>query len=175
MSRLRDNGKLVKQQVKLVHKIRCSVSPSYQTIRFNDRRIKFETDSGASDTFCCEATWQTLGKSTLRPVTVQYQVAEGSPLPVVRQFQLTASIEGKSPDTTFPVIVTEVPNLNLLGPLAIMQLKLTNLTDHFEQNLSCAESATTTTLQVIQKTLYMRHVLKYVKSFLFYLNQHWAV
>ena len=129
MSRLRDN-KLVKQQMKLVHKIQCSVSPIYQTIRLNDRRIKFEIDSGASDTFCCEATWQTLGKPTLQPVTIRYQVAEGSPLPVVGQFQSTASIDGKSPDVTFPVIVTKVPNLNLLGRLAMMKLKLTNLTDH---------------------------------------------
>ena len=129
MSRLRDN-KLVKQQMKLVHKVQCSVSPIYQTIRLNDHRIKFEIDSGASDTFCCEATWQTLGKPTLQPVTVQYQVAEGSPLPVVGQFQSTASIDGKSPDVTFPVIVTKVPNLNLLGRLAMMKLKLTNLTDH---------------------------------------------
>ena len=129
MSRLRDN-KLVKQQMKLVHKIQCSVSPIYQTIRLNDHRIKFEIDSGASDTFCCEATWQTLGKPILQPVSVQYQVAEGSPLPVVGQFQSTASIDGKSPDVTFPVIVTKVPNLNLLGRLAMMKLKLTNLTDH---------------------------------------------
>ena len=129
MSRLRDN-KLVKQQMKLVHKVQCSVSPIYQTIRLNDHRIKFEIDSGASDTFCCEATWQTLGKPTLQPVTIRYQVAEGSPLPVVGQFQSTASIDGKSPDVTFPVIVTKVPNLNLLGRLAMMKLKLTNLTDH---------------------------------------------
>ena len=127
MSRLRDN-KLVKQQ--LVHKVQCSVSPIYQTIRLNDHRIKFEIDSGASDTFCCEATWQTLGKPILQPVSVRYQVAEGSPLPVVGQFQSTASIDGKSPDVTFPVIVTKVPNLNLLGRLAMMKLKLTNLTDH---------------------------------------------
>ena len=126
MSRLRDN-KLVKQ---LVHKVQCSVSPIYQTIRLNDHRIKFEIDSGASDTFCCEATWQTLGKPTLQLVTIRYQVAEGSPLPVVGQFQSTASIDGKSPDVTFPVIVTKVPNLNLLGRLAMMKLKLTNLTDH---------------------------------------------
>ena len=130
MSRLRDNSKLVKQQMKLVHKIQCSVSPIYQTIRLNDHRIKFEIDSGASDTFCCEATWQTLGKPTLQPVTIRYQVAEGNPLPVVGQFQSTASIDGKSPDVTFPVIVTKVPNLNLLGRLAMMKLKLTNLTDH---------------------------------------------
>ena len=126
MSRLRDN-KLVKQ---LVHKVQCSVSPIYQTIRLNDHRIKFEIDSGANDTFCCEATWQTLGKPILQPVTIRYQVAEGSPLPVVGQFQSTASIDGKSPDVTFPVIVTKVPNLNLLGRLAMMKLKLTNLTDH---------------------------------------------
>ena len=116
--------------MKLVHKLQCSVSPIYQTIRLNDHRIKFEIDSGASDTFCCEATWQTLGKPILQPVSVQYQVAEGSPLPVVGQFQSTASIDGKSPNVTFPVIVTKVPNLNLLGRLAMMKLKLTNLTDH---------------------------------------------
>ena len=111
-------------------KVQCSVSPIYQTIRLNDHRIKFEIDSGASDTFCYEATWQTLGKPILQPVSVRYQVAEGSPLPVVGQFQSTASIDGKSPDVTFPVIVTKVPNLNLLGRLAMMKLKLTNLTDH---------------------------------------------
>ena len=116
--------------MKLVHKVQCSVSPIYQTIRLNDHKIKFEIDSGASDTFCCEATWQTLGKPILQPVSVQYQVAEGSPLPVVGQFQSTASIDGNLPDVTFPVIVTKVPNLNLLGRLAMMKLKLTNLTDH---------------------------------------------
>ena len=109
----------------------CKKTGHLQSVcRLNDHRIKFEIDSGASDTFCCEATWQTLGKPILQPVSVQYQVAEGSPLPVVGQFQSTASIDGKSPDVTFPVIVTKVPNLNLLGRLAMMKLKLTNLTDH---------------------------------------------
>ena len=41
-----------------------------------------------------------------------------------KQFQSTASIDGKSPDVTFPVIVTKVPNLNLLGRLAMMKLKV---------------------------------------------------
>ena len=126
-----------------MHKVQCSVSPIYQTIRLNDCRIKFEIDSGTSDTFCCEATWQTLGKPILQPVSVQYQVAEGSPLPVVGQFQSTASIDGKSPDVTFPVIVTKVPNLNLLGHLAMMKLKLTNLTDHFRENLSYTDVSIT--------------------------------
>ena len=57
------------------------------------------------------------------------------------QFQSTASIDGKSPDVTFPVIATKVPNLNLLGRLAMMKLKLTNLTDHFTNKT--AESTTT--------------------------------
>ena len=81
-------------------------------VRLNNRRIKFEIDSGASDTFCCEAKWQTLNKLTLQPATVQYQVSEGSPLPVVGQFQSTASIEGKPPDVTFPVIKVETRQLN---------------------------------------------------------------
>ena len=106
-----------------------------------DHRIKFEIDSGASDTFCCEATWQTLGKPILQPVSVQYQVAEGSPLPVVGQFQSTASIDGKSPDVTFPVIVTKVPNLNLLGRLAMMKLKLTNLTEPKLCRIYCNDRA----------------------------------
>ena len=90
-------------------------------------------------------------RGNLQPVTVRYQVAEGSPLPVVGQFQSTASIDGKSPDVTFPVIVTKVPNLNLL--------------DH----LSCAESTATiehVTTSGPENSLYMRHV---------YLNQHWVV
>ena len=103
-----------------MHKSNVLFHPSIKLLRLNDRRIKFEIDSGASDTFCCEATWQTLGKPILQPVSVQYQVAEGSPLPVVGQFQSTASIDGKSPDVTFPVIVTKVPNLNLLGRLAML-------------------------------------------------------
>ena len=82
-------------------------------------------------------------KLNIKPVTIQYQVAEGSPLPVVGQFQSTASIDGKSPGVTFPVIVTKVSDLNLLGRLAMMKLKLTNLTDHCRENLSCAESTTT--------------------------------
>ena len=96
--------------------------------RLNGRRIKFEIDSGASDTFCCEATWQTLGKPTLQPVSVQYQVAEGSPLPVVGQFQSTASIDGKSPDVTFARSSSD-------DEVETHQLN--------RENLSCAESTTT--------------------------------
>ena len=75
--------------------------------------IKFEIDIGASDTFCCKATWQ-------------YQVAEGSPLPVVGQFQSTASIDEKSPDVTFPVIVTKVPNLSCAESTTTIEHVTTN-------------------------------------------------
>ena len=61
-------------------------------LRDNSKTVKFKIDSGASDTFCGEATWQTLGKPTLQPVTVQYQVVEGSPLSVMGQFQSTAKL-----------------------------------------------------------------------------------
>ena len=124
--------------------------------------LSFEIDSGASDTFCCEATWQTLGKPILQPVSVQYQVAEGGPLPVVGQFQSTASIDGKSPDvyqvaegSPLPVVGQfqstasidgKLPDVTfpvIVGRLAMMKLKLTNLTDHFRENLSCAESTAT--------------------------------
>ena len=87
MSRLRDN-KLVKQQVKLVHKVQCSVSPIYQTIRLNDHRIKFEIEAEPVTHFAVKRR----RKPILQPVSVQYQVAEGSPLPVVGQFQSTASM-----------------------------------------------------------------------------------
>ena len=66
------------QSVCMSHKVQCSVSPIYQTIRLNDRRIKFEIDSGASDTFCCEATWQTLGKPILQPANLTDHLADTS-------------------------------------------------------------------------------------------------
>ena len=138
MSRLKQNRNSVKhlEEVKSLNKVGCSISPFYQDIKLNDHIVKFEIDTGASGTFCCEATWRKLGEPTLKPVTVQYKVAEGSPLPVLGQFRPTARIEGKSADVTLPVIVTKVPNLNLLGRVGMMKLKLTNLRKYFERT-SC--------------------------------------
>ena len=123
----------------------CKKTGHLQSVCMSKSNVLFHPSIKLLDLMTTELSLKliTLGKPILQPVSVQYQVAEGSPLPVVGQFQSTASIDGKSPDVTFPVIVTKVPNLNLLGRLAMMKLKLTNLTDHFRENLSCAESTAT--------------------------------
>ena len=56
-----------------------------------------------------------LGKHTLQPVTVPYQVAEGSSLLIMGQFQFNARIEGNSTDVTFPVIINELKFVRLSG------------------------------------------------------------
>ena len=129
--------------------IKVQCFPHPSNTRLNDRRIKFEIDSDSGARKNFDV--KGLCKRCVNPL-----------------YNLDLSCDchyGADP--------------NLLSRLAIIKLKLINVTKHFEQNLSSAESAATielvSTIQMIQKTLCVWHVRNYVESFVLYFNQHWFV
>ena len=73
------------------------------------------TVHGDNDTICNKDTWIKIGKPKLQPVEDQYKVADGNQLHVLRQFEVTAELDGKPGGIDLMVVVTNVLQLNLLG------------------------------------------------------------
>ena len=78
----------------------------------------------------------------------QYKVADGNPLRVLGQFEVTAELDGKAGSIDLMVVVTNVPQLNLFGRQAMAELELIDLTGHFMQHMEG-----TTKLSVGQLTM----------------------
>ena len=72
-----------------------------------------------------------IGKLKLQPVKAQYKLANGNPLKVLGQFEVTAKLNGKAGGVNLKVVVTNVPQLNLLGAQAMVELELRDLTGYF--------------------------------------------
>ena len=157
--------------------MRRSIPPLYQQVKRRGHKVKFEIDSGANDTICGKDTWITIGKPKLQPVEAQYKVANGSPLQVLEQFEVTAELDGKTTDINLKVIFTNVPQLNLLGRQAIMELGLTDLTGHFMRHmegpnkLSVGQLTTESPAGSLQKACKRR----IARNFHIYSSQSWDV
>ena len=65
----------------------------------------------------------------------QYKVADGNPLQVLGQLEVTAELDGKVGGIDLKKVVTDVPQLNLLGRLTMVELGLTDLTEHFMRHM----------------------------------------
>ena len=96
-------------------------------------------------------------KPKLQPVEAQYKVADGNPLQVLGQFEVTAELDGKAGGIDLKVVVTNVPQLNLLGRQAMVELGLIDLTEHFMRHmegpkkLSVGQLTTESTVGSLQK------------------------
>ena len=137
--------------------MRRSIPPLYQQVKLRGHIVNFEIDSGANDTICSKDTWIKVGKPKLQPVEAEYKVADGNPLQVLGQFEVTAELDGKAGGIDLKVVVTNVPQLNLLGRQAMVELGLTDLTGHFMRNmegpkkLSVGQLTTESTVGSLQK------------------------
>ena len=74
-----------------------------------------------------------MGKLKLQPVKAEYKVADGNPLQLLGQFEVTAEFDDKA--GSIDLKVTNLPQLNLLGRQAMVELGLNDLTGHFMQNM----------------------------------------
>ena len=87
----------------------------------------------------------------------QCKVADGNPLLVLEQFKVTTELDDKAGGIDLKVVVTNVPQLNLLGRQAMVELGLTDLTRHLMRNmegpkkLSVGQLITESTLRSLQK------------------------
>ena len=133
--RQQDKGVKCLGKLDTVKTVRRSIPQMYQQVKLRRRKVNFEIDSGAIDTICGKDTWITIGNPKLQPVNAQYRVADENPLQVLGQFEVTADLDGKVGSIYLMVVVTNVPQLNLLGRQAMMELGLTNLTGHIMQNM----------------------------------------
>ena len=61
----------------------------------------------------------------------QYKVADGNPLQVLGHFEVTAELDGKTGGIDLKVVVTNVPQLNLLGIQTMVELGFIDHTGHF--------------------------------------------
>ena len=137
--RKRDSGVRCLRRLDTIKTVRRSIPPLYQQVELRGHRVNFEIDSGANDTLCSKETWIEIGKPKLQPVEAQYRVADGSPLQVLGQFKAAARLDGEAEGVDLRVVVTRVPQLNLLGRQAMVDLGLTDLTRHFIQHIERPE------------------------------------
>ena len=96
--------------------------------------VNFKIDNGTNDTTCSKDAWIKIGKPKLQLVEAQYKVTDGNPLQVLGQFKVTAELNGKAGSIDLMVVVTNVPQMNLLGRQPVVKPGLTDLTGHFMQH-----------------------------------------
>ena len=65
----------------------------------------------------------------------QYIVAKGNHLQILGEFEVTAELDGNAGGANLKVVVTNLPQLNLLGRQAVVELGLTDLTRHFLRHM----------------------------------------
>ncbi|KAL5479671.1 hypothetical protein EMCRGX_G023227 [Ephydatia muelleri] len=101
-----------------------SIPQLQQPIRIGSKCFIFEVDTGAGDNFCSKDIWTGLGKPALGKAHGHYEVANGQTLPTLGTFKTSVKLEGVKDSRECPLgfIVTETPNLNLLGRDAIVRL-----------------------------------------------------
>ena len=99
--------------------------PAVQQVQLNNKRFKFEVDSGAKDNFCSTQVWSRLGRPTLQPAKTCYMSATGNPIPVLGTFNVKAALDrstSRIADVTCNV--TKSHQLNLLGRTSIASLNI---------------------------------------------------
>ena len=123
---------LMTQQVKPISKHRIqtvkaieTVPQLQQSICMEGKQFIFEVDMGAGDNFCSIDIWKEAGEPPLSPVIGRYEVANGQSLPTLGMFETIVSLPGDmSPKVSLQFTVPQVPQLNLLGRDAIVQLHI---------------------------------------------------
>ena len=113
------------QTVKMVR----SVPQLQQIISLDGHKTIFEIDTGAGDSFLSKSCWIKIGRPALQTTDKVYTSASGYKLPVLDVYKAKSvavmhnnesSLDGKQID----FVVTDVPQLNVLGRDAIATLSI---------------------------------------------------
>jgi transposase InsO family protein len=94
------------------------------TVILNGKPTKLELDTGAEDSFITQSLWEQLGSPTLEPCDTRYESASGDVINTLGACQLSSRCHNAAdgPDTRLHYVVSDVPNLNILGRKAIQEL-----------------------------------------------------
>jgi organic radical activating enzyme len=96
-----------------------------QHVYLDGVKVPFEVDTGSHDTFCSEDVWKQLGEPKIQPTDTNFKSATGHRLPVLGIFKTKAKLDqGTENECDLQVYVSSLPNLNLLGRDACMQLRV---------------------------------------------------
>ena len=91
-------------------------------IEINGKAFNFELDTGACANFITEEFWRKIGKPKLQNATHRYESATRHHLPIMGLFKASVKYGNEVKDMEF--IVTKIPELNLLGRDAILQMNI---------------------------------------------------
>lgn len=100
-----------------------SVPQIKMDLHIQDRNVSFEVDTGAGANFISSDIWHQLGKPHLHEVKDKFQSASKHHLPILGSFRSEVKVNNSSPESVC-FVVTEVPQLNILGREAIKQLQI---------------------------------------------------
>ena len=110
------------QTVKLIK----STPQIKQTICLDGEEMCFEVDTGAGDSFLSYTNWQKMGQPPLQESKKRFESASGHSLPALGVFQpKSVYVNGENKEMcakNINFVVTELPQLNLLGRNVIVQL-----------------------------------------------------
>jgi len=93
-------------------------------IYIDDKPLVMELDTATGGNFLSTEVWISIGQLTLQQSECNYQSASKHPLPVVGAFTAEAKHGDSGPLVKIPFLVSEVPELNLLGHDAIKALNI---------------------------------------------------
>lgn len=108
-----------KQQLKTIRQIH--MEQLQKTIQIEQELVLMELDTGACDNFITEEVWRSLGEPTLTATYTKYESASKHPIKVIGQCQLNTET-ANGDNVMLHYVISEVPNLNLLGRGAIKML-----------------------------------------------------
>jgi len=91
-------------------------------IQIQDRSFTIELDTATTGNFVSTAVWKQLGKPKLDDVRHRYESASKHDLPVLGTFMGQTKDPTTGKQSSIPYIVTQIPDLNLLGRNAIQAL-----------------------------------------------------
>ena len=92
------------------------------SVTIQDKEFTMELDTATSGNFVSKPVWKQLGKPKLDDVRHRYESASKHDLPVLGTFMGRTRDPKTGKESSIPYIVTEIPDLNLLGRNAIQTL-----------------------------------------------------
>ena len=113
------------RQLDMIKTVTRLISPLYQQVKLHGHKVISKlTVELTILCMCSKKTWINIGKPKLQTVEAQYKFADGNPLQVLRKLEVTVELEGKAGGIDLKVVITNMPQWNLFGRQAMVELEL---------------------------------------------------
>jgi hypothetical protein len=113
----------------------ASIPQLHEEIQLRGQAVTMELDTGACDNFISQTIWSQLGGPQLQETSVSYKSASGHAIETTGQCQIGTKLPYSQEEITLPFVVSTVPDLNLLGRVAIQKLRI-SIDDKLNQRVS---------------------------------------